>query len=440
MSKKVLIVTYHWPPSGGISVLRCLKIAKYLHCFGWEPVIYTPANAQYDYLDYSNEKDIPAGITILKQPILEPFNLFKKVSGRSNSDSQNPVYVRDRKRSITDKLAMWIRANFFIPDARCLWIKPSVKFLSKYLKENKIDAIFSDGPPHTNTVIACKLAQKYNIPWLADFQDPWTQVDYYEMFPISKIADWRHRRMEQKVFRIANKITIASPSWANDLESIGAKNVSPIYYGYDEDDFKNMEPKINEFFTIVHAGQLGIDRSPDTLLQVIADIKINNPDFAKKLRISFAGLVDYSIIDKINKLNLNDNFNNLGKISREQALLLTLNSNILLLPLNKAKNVMGRIPGKLFELLRANKTILCLGPVESDAAKIVSECNAGSTFNYTDYDNLKLFIQNKYAEFEDGILNNKPNNIENFSNYYQTKLLSEFLNKITIEAEKNIKK
>ena len=131
-----------------------------------------------------------------------------------------------------------------------------------------------------------------------------------------------------------------------------------------------MEPKINEFFTIVHAGQLGIDRSPDTLLQVIADIKINNPDFAKKLRISFAGLVDYSIIDKINKLNLNDNFNNLGKISREQALLLTLNSNILLLPLNKAKNVMGRIPGKLFELLRANKTILCLGPVESDAAKI----------------------------------------------------------------------
>ena len=151
--KKVLIITYNWPPAGGITVLRCLKIAKYLRYFGWEPVIYTADNAQYPYLDNSNEKDIPDGITIIKKPIIEPFGLFQKLSGRKkNVPVNNIIHVREKK-SLLDNLGIYVRGNYFVPDARFLWIKPSVKFLKTYLEQNPVDAIFTDGPPHTNTVI-----------------------------------------------------------------------------------------------------------------------------------------------------------------------------------------------------------------------------------------------------------------------------------------------
>ena len=178
-------------PSGGVGVHRCLKFAKYLRDFGWEPVVYTAENAHYPYFDDTNFVHIPEGITILKQPIWDSYNMFKLASGRKPSSAMNnPVHVRD-KRTWVDNLAIWIRGNFFIPDARKFWIKPSVKYLSKWLKENHIDAILSDGPPHTNTVIACRLSKTFNIPWLADYQDP-EQVDYYKLL---KLTRWAHKNM-----------------------------------------------------------------------------------------------------------------------------------------------------------------------------------------------------------------------------------------------------
>lgn len=430
MTKKVLIITYHWPPSGGISVLRCLKIAKYLSSFGWEPIIYKPKNAQYEFLDSTNNKDIPKDITILEHSILEPFNVFKKLSGRKKNDSQNPVYVRDRKQKRIDKLAIWVRANFFIPDARSLWIKPSVKYLSKYLKENKVDAIFSDGPPHTNTAIASKLVKKFNIPWLADFQDPWTQVDYYKMFPISKRAHRKHSQMEQETFARAKKITIASPSWAKDLEDIGANNVSPIYYGYDEDDYASLNINEDGYFSFVHAGLLGIDRSPDTLIKALSDIKKENHLFGEKLKIRLAGLVDYSIIQKMEKAGLKENLEYVGKRSRSEAIDLIFNGKILLLPLNKADNVKGRIPGKLFELLRVNKPILCLGPNTSDTSLIIKNTEAGTTINYDNYNELKEFINLNFENFISGNFKGTTKNIEEYSNYNQTKKVAQFLDAI----------
>jgi glycosyltransferase involved in cell wall biosynthesis len=429
--KKVLIITYHWPPSGGISVLRCLKIAKYLRHFGWEPIVYAPLNAQYEFLDDTNFNDIPQGITVLKHPIIEPFNLFKKVSGRKPTDSQNPVYLTHRKKSLIDRFAIWARGNFFIPDARCLWIRPSVRVLSAYLKQHKVDAIFSDGPPHTNTVIAMRLAKKFKLPWLADFQDPWTQVDYYTMFPISRLANTIHHRLEQQVFKTASKITIASPTWATDLEQIGAKNVSPLYYGYDEDDFNTLIPQTahNEF-SIAHAGLLGADRHPGTLLTVLSQLVTELPGFGQHLRIDFAGLVDYSITKLIDQLGLAQNYRYHGKLARPQALQLICNASILLLPLNKAHNAKGRIPGKLFELLRANHPILCLGPSNADSANIVAQCQAGQTFDYDDAPGLKQFITHQYQKFVNHTGTNHTGNYQMFSNYHQTKVVAGYLNSI----------
>ncbi|MGB3589647.1 MAG: hypothetical protein WBA23_24080, partial [Tunicatimonas sp.] len=296
--KRVLIISYYWPPAGGISVHRSLKFAKYLPQFGWEPIIYTAKNAQYPYLDQSNFKDIHENTTVVKHPIIEPFGLFKLISGRKKDESlNNIVHVRDRKHRWIDDVGIWVRGNFFIPDARSLWVRPSVKFLTKYVQENPVDAIFSDGPPHTNTRIATLLHQKTGIPFLADFQDPWTQVDYYPLMKLTSWADQKHQKMEQEAFQAASKITIASPRWKKDLESLGAENVDVLYWGYDEDDFKKLDYTLDSHFSITHAGLIGFDRLPKVFFQALAELCDELKDFAKYLRIQLVGQIDYSVVE-----------------------------------------------------------------------------------------------------------------------------------------------
>jgi glycosyltransferase involved in cell wall biosynthesis len=433
--KKVLIITYYWPPSGGIGVHRCLKFVKYLREFGWEPVVYAPLEAQYPYFDNTNFSHIPENITILKQNIFEPFDLFKKLSGRKKSDQANPVYVRDRKLSKIDNLAIWIRGNFFIPDARYFWIKPSLKYLKKYLAENPIDAIFTNGPPHTNTVIGCRLSKVTGIPWLMDFQDPWTQVDYHEMLKIGKRADRLHHKLEKEAFETAKKTTIVSPTWKTDIEKIGAKNVDVLFWGYDEEDFAHESEPLDEEFSIVHAGQLGYDRRPDTLIKILGDIKRENPEFGKKLKLKFAGTVDYAIVELIKKEGLEENYLALGNISRPEAIKLTEKAQLLLLPLNIADNAKGRIPGKLFENLRAKRPILCLGPTDSDVAEIIKHTNSGKTFEYDNYQALCDYINEIFNKYNSG--NNKPESFgfEIYNVKTQTELLAGYLNEIVDKEE-----
>lgn len=430
--KKVLIITYYWPPAGGISLHRCLKFAKYLPQFGWEPVVFTAKDAQYPYFDESNFKDIPEGITILKYPIVEPFNLFKKVSGRKKEESlNNIVHVRDKKGGWIDEAAIWIRGNFFIPDARALWIKPSVKFLHTYLQENPVDAVLSDGPPHTNTRIAYHLSKKLNIPFLADFQDPWTQVDYYPLMKLTPWADRRHKKMEQEVFSQADKITIASPSWKEDLQAIGARNVDVVYWGYDEDDFKNLKRQADKAFTITHTGLLGYDRLPDGLFQALKELKEEVPSFARDLQIQLAGQVDYSVLEMLEKLELEKNLINKGTIPREEVLQLLVNSQVLLLPLNKSRNAKGRLPGKLYEYLRARRPVLGLGPRDSDASAILEQTKAGEVFAYSETGAIKSWVSEAYKRYKEGELPDCSGPIEAYAVSEQTGKVAAYLNQIT---------
>lgn len=431
MMKRVLIITYYWPPSGGVGVHRCLKFAKYLRDFGWEPIIYTASNAQYPVFDYSNEKEIPQNIEILKYPIWEPYNLFRKVSGRKSTESANPMYVRDKKQSLIDKFSIWLRGNFFIPDARCFWIKPSVKYLSNYLNNNSVDAILTDGPPHTNTRIGYLLSKKFNIPWLADFQDPWTQVDYYKMLKTTRLADWRHKKMEKQVFQQARKITIASPTWAQDLELIGASSVSTIFWGYDETDFTVPVEGGNDRFSIVHAGLLGFDRSPDVFLSVLRDLKNEIPGFGEKLQLDFAGQVDYSVKALILENELGDNFNEHGNVNRAKAIELTRKAAILLLPLNKADNAKGRIPGKLFECIRARKPILSLGISGSDVSKIIEETKSGVSLEFDDYEQIKMYITERFKLFKLQANVLPEANYEKYKVRNQVKNVAKYLDEIT---------
>jgi len=429
--RKVLIITYYWPPAGGITVLRCLKIAKYLRDFGWEPVIYTASNAQYPYLDPSNEADIPDGITVLRQPIFEPLHLFKKLSGRKPSDPlTNVVHVRDKKAKLADRLGIWIRANFFIPDARAFWIRPSLRYLTQYLKDHPVDAIFSDGPPHTNTVIACELKKRSGLPWLADFQDPWTQVDYYPLLGIKGRADRKHRAMEQDVFETASAMTIASPSWKTDLESIGAKNVSVLYYGYDEADFEDIEPVNSDVFTIIHTGLLGFDRRPDPLIDALAELKRESPERVEKMRVVQFGELDYSVKQRFEQAGLADLLQVGGIIPRKEALKALVSAGLLLLPLNRAENAKGRMPGKFYEYLRAKRPILALGPENSDVASILRDTGHGQMHEYSDVSGTKKSLLTAFDAWEKGDVFKSSDHIKRFSNSEQTRVVADLLNQI----------
>jgi glycosyltransferase involved in cell wall biosynthesis len=430
--RKVLIISYYWPPAGGISVHRSLKFAKYLRKFDWEPIVYVPSKADYPYFDEGNFKDIPENLTILTHPIKEPFKLFKMVSGRGKDESlNNIVHVRTRKQSWIDKLGIWIRGNFFIPDARSLWIQPSVKYLSTYLKSNQIDAIFADGPPHTNNVIAMKLSKKYGIPYLADFQDPWTQVDYYDLFPLTSWADSKHKRLEQEVFRQASKITIASPSWKTDLEHIGAENVDVLYWGYDEDDFSDLEAIENPYFSIAHIGLMGFDRNPDLLFKVLGELKEEDQQFNQDLKIILVGQIDYSIKKKISEYNLDLNVEYHGIVDRIAALKIAKGSSLLLLLLNKAKNAKGRLPGKLYEYLRLRRPVLTLGLKNSDAEQIIDDTLSGESVEYDDTGKIRDFILDSYNRFKNNQLLQTTGDISFYSVENQTRRLAEFLSEIS---------
>jgi hypothetical protein len=440
--KKVLIITYYWPPCGGIGVLRCLKWAKYLRQHGWEPIIFTAEGAHYPTIDHSNDKDIPEGITILREKIWEPYHIYKYITGQKKDANVNNVfYATEQKRGFLHNLSVWIRSNFFIPDARANWIKPSVSFLVKWLRENKVDALLSNGPPHSNTRIATLLKKATGLPWLADFQDPWSQVDYFSMLKLTKWGLAKHLRMEQEVFATADAISIVSPSWKRDLESIGAKDVHVLPWGYDPDDYTNIVPEVLPGFTITHTGILGIDRSPQVLLNAITKLRQEKVADIDQLKLVLVGLVDKSIETEIAKAGLAPYTTYTGNVSRHQSLAYTLGSQLLLLLLNRQENAEGRIPGKFFEYLASNRPILCIGPEKSDVKTLMETVQCGDYCSFEDTERCVDLLKKYLDLYSAGKLkSNDKQPPQQFAHPYLTGKLASILNDITLKnSNANVK-
>ena len=412
--KRVLIISYYWPPAGGISIIRPVKLAKYLRNTGWEPVICTAKDPHYPFEDDKAVLDVPKDVEIIKVPIVEPYEIYKKLTGQKQKSALADVIQNTPKRSFFHKLSVWIRGNFFIPDARCLWINPVVKELSAYLKKHPVDAIITTGPPHSVNRIGYLLKKKLNLPWLADFQDPWTQVDYYQHFKISSRAHKRHRKMEKQVFDHADLITIVSDSWKTDLQSIGAKNVEVVPLGFDPEDF-NVNTKLDEQFTLTHLGLLGQDRNPSTLIKVIKSICDENEDFASKFKLQLVGKVNEGLQKEIADLNLSEQVIYKGQVSRDEALQIMQSSQLLLLLLNKAANVSGRIPGKVFEYLGAHRPILSLGPKGTDIETMLRESSAGAHVEYESETLLRSYILATFDKYKTVGLDKMERSLEMYS-------------------------
>ncbi|WP_419870278.1 glycosyltransferase family protein [Chryseobacterium sp. CT-SW4] len=428
--KKVLIITYYWPPAGGPGVQRWLKFAKYLPQFGWKPVIYTPENPSYPLMDESLIEEVPENIEIVKTNIWEPYQLAEKLN-KSNKKFKAGQFDVGQNQSWKSKISIWIRGNFFIPDARVFWVRPSVKFLEKYIRNNNIEVVVTSGPPHSLHLIGLNLKNRIpGLKWIADFRDPWTEISYYKHLRLTKSSDRKHRQLETSVFKKADITLATSYTDAENFRKRGA-NAICITNGFDDMDAVSSDISGSSHkFTLSYIGVLEQLRNPENLWQALNDLISSSRDFAEHFRLKFAGRIDDKILNALESTPLKNHIQNLGYLSHDQAVQEMQRSDILLITNFRNASSKGIIPGKIFEYLATGKQIISFGPEEADVSAILKETGAGKHFNYEDSEAIKNFLLEKFELWNQNLLQKNTGDIQQFSRKNLTKKLSEILEQL----------
>lgn len=418
------MITYYWPPSGGSGVQRTLYFVKYLRYYGWEPIVYTVENGEFPIIDETLLNEIPDDIEIIKTKIWEPYQLYKKFTGKDKDQRLKPAIVTEKQdHQLAHKISTWIRGNFFIPDARKFWINPSIKYLIEYLSANPVDIIFSSSPPQSVHLIALALKKKFNIPWVADFRDPWTKISYYNDLMLTKWADQKHKSLEKEVLEAADHVVTVSESCRMDFEAIGLREVQVITNGFEDSVVLPDKTPDKDYFTLSYTGTLSRDRNPEQIWFGLQELVRKNEDLKKKLRIRFIGNIDQSIFDSLDQHGLSENYERIGYVPHQEVFDYLMTSDVLLLI--GIPNDKGVLTGKLFEYLYTQKPILSIGPKGGDIEKILTQSKSGYC---VDFDEKQLFQQVFIDFFNSTTIDNaivkSPSNIAAFSRKNLTQQLA----------------
>jgi glycosyltransferase involved in cell wall biosynthesis len=424
--KKVLIITYYWPPAGGPGVQRWLKFVKYLPGFGIHPHVYIPENPTYPIIDNELANEIPTEATLIKRKIFEPYGLASIFSKKSMKKISSGIIPSERKQSLKEKVALWIRGNIFIPDARVLWVRPSVSYLTKYIAENNIDTVITTGPPHSLHMIGMKLRKKNNIRWIADFRDPWTTIGYQKDLKLSAYSEDRHKALEKKVLNSADTIIVTSKTTKAEFAKITPKPIEIITNGYDIE--RKADPKLDKKFTVAHIGSLLSERNPQILWQALSELVKEIPEFSDYFELKLIGTVSHEVLESVTNYNLKKYTNLLGYVPHSEAILHQQKSQVLLLIEINSIDTKSIIPGKIFEYMVSGRPIIAIGPNGSDFFEIVKDTKSGVTITYAEKEKLKQSIVDYYQLFRDGNLKSDSIGTEKYSRIKLTAQLVEILN------------
>ncbi|MEM0543201.1 glycosyltransferase family 4 protein [Flavobacterium sp. j3] len=392
--KKLLIITYYWPPAGGPGVQRWLKFVKYLPDFNIQPIVYIPENPTYPIIDNGLQSEVSEKAIILKKKIVEPYGFASFLGKNKTKKISSGIIPNQKKQSFVEKTLLWVRGNIFIPDARFLWIKPSVKYLKKYIEENQIDTIVTSGPPHSLHLIGLQLKKELNVKWFADFRDPWTTIGYHKALKLSSSAEKKHKALEKEVLTTADTIIVTSKTTKTEFQAITSQPIEVITNGYDVE--KVTKQPLDEKFTLAHIGSFLSERNPRILWKAIQELTKENPDFKEDFQLKLIGAVSQEVLDTISEFKLNDYVLNLGYVSHQEAVEHQRKSQVLLLIEINSNDTKSIIPGKLFEYMVSERPIIALGPEGSDFAEIITSTNTGVFFLYDELEQLKALLLKYY--------------------------------------------
>ena len=428
-AKKVLIFTYYWPPAGGVAVQRFLKFSKFLPEFGWEPIIITVANGSYPYYDESLLNEISHSLRVYRTKTFEPFEFYNLLRGKKGKSLPLVSVGIQQKKTFFQAVTEYIRANFFIPDARKGWIRFAVKQAEEILKTEKIDAIITTGPPHSAHLIGLKLKEKNGVKWLADFRDPWTGIFYNNILPRTEATKKKDNELETKVLQSADQITVISPGMKKQFEG-RAKKAEVIFNGFDEQDFVDQVSIDNreEAFTIRYIGNLMASQNVEALWQVIKELSDHN----NSIRLEFIGRVDEAVKKSISSIGLDSVAAYKDFVDHKEAIALTRSASLLLFVIPDVEDNHLIMTGKIFEYLASGSEILSIGPVDGDAAEVLRIVKKKPMLAYGNDQLMKEQIQTAYIHYETTgtAFKYTDENYELFSRRKQAAALAEILNNL----------
>ncbi len=403
--KKVLIITYYWPPSGGGGVQRWVKFVKYLREFEVEPIVLTvnPESASFPVIDSSLIEEIPDNQIIFSTRSFEPLDFYRNI----NPKKEIPFggFANEKEPGFIQKFARFIRGNLFIPDARVGWNSYAFSKACEIIEKYDIDTLITTSPPHSTQLIGRKLKRKYELKWITDLRDPWTDIYYYDKLYHTCISAKIDRKYELSVLEESDSIIVVSNAikrlFAEKIADGDSEKIHVIPNGYDEPEFNMVldesdQPSLSEF-AIVYTGTIADNYNIDGFLKALNGFYTTNPE--AKIKLIFVGRVSDNYKEKIKSLDINKICEFFGHVDHKKSISFLLKSTALFLSIPDVSNNEGILTGKLFEYLAAEKPIIGVGPEYGDAAKIINDCDAGRMFKYNDVDSITNYIQDLYGKW-----------------------------------------
>ena len=423
MKNKVLIITYYWPPYSGPGVQRWLKFVKYFNQFNIRSSVYTPQISIINQLDESLTIDIPKNVDVIKKPIFLLDKIFKLFLPKHYANYNKGFIPSKEKLSIIDKILLFVRGNFFIPDPKLFWAKNSVNFLKNYIISNKIDTIITTGPPHSMHLLGKRLKSLTKVKWLADFRDPWINIWYNKKFFFTKSTLNKHKKLEKSVLNEADHIIVTSERLNLEYSKLTNKPISTITNGFDhfDNDF-NLDTK----FSISHIGSMLSDRNPDILWKVLNKLLKDVHVLKNYLKLNLVGNVSFEVKQSIKKYSLEPYVQYIGHITYDETIKYLKNSQILLLIQTNRVESNYIIPAKLFEYLNSNRPIISISN-NDDVDRIINDTNVGFNFKYDQEVDLYNCIFNYFEKFKIDGIKILPKNINKYNRIELTRSISNII-------------
>jgi glycosyltransferase involved in cell wall biosynthesis len=433
--RKVLIITYYWPPASGPGVQRFLKISKYISDFGWEPVILTVKDSSASSFDISLEKEIGESVQVYKTKTIEPFELYNRLLGKKGKQVGAGLIGLEDKKGFFKKLTLYIRANFFIPDARKGWRRFALKEAAKIIKENRIEGIITTGPPHSAHLIGLKLKRKFGIPLIADFRDPWTNIFYNKFFPRTLRTKNKDKNLEDLVVKNADLVTVVSNGLLEEFKD-RAKKIEVVYNGFDPEDISEKKPEKADRFMLSYIGNFKPSQNARTFWEAISELKKEITDFNSNFVVNLTGNLNSELFDLIEEFNLKDVVKTNSYVPHSEAVEIMVNSALLLFIVPNTDSSKLIITGKLFEYIATGSPILSIGPIDGNASVILKESGRDEMIDYSEKEKIKEQIKRYYSQWSNGsgeLFKHPETDIQKFSRKYQA---SQFADQLNILSKK----